>query len=175
MSDGSVDWAVYAESYDLLLSHNPYYQSLHQEVLEVCRRWSPERGERLLDLGAGTGNYSIALAKMFDQCTISHAEPNEGMNGRARAKFSETGLDNLEVLVRRAKELELENDSLAGCVCVHAFYTFEEPAEMMKRIFRWLKPGAEAVLVDAGRKVNVLSWQLAIGWQYVLWLPRLAS
>ena len=31
-------------------------------------------------------------------------------------------------------------------------------------LFRWMAPGAEAVLVDAGRQVNVLSWQIAIGW-----------
>ena len=31
-------------------------------------------------------------------------------------------------------------------------------------MYNWLQPGGEAILVDAGRIVNVLSWQIAIGW-----------
>ena len=34
-------------------------------------------------------------------------------------------------------------------------------------MFTWLKQGGKGVLVNSGRMVNVMDWQLAIGWHLI--------
>jgi ubiquinone/menaquinone biosynthesis C-methylase UbiE len=159
-----VDWARYARSYDMLLSYNPFYQQLHQDVLEHARNWSIASDDLILDLGAGTGNYSLALATHFPQAQVLHIEPNEGMNLRTREKKDMQGLENLNILPRSVEDVKLSPNSAQACVCIHALYTFSDPAGSVGDIYQWLKPGGQAILVDPGRKVKILEWQFAIGW-----------
>ena len=80
-----LDWSKYAEKYDMLLAYNPFYQDLHQEVLNLCSNWDIEPGDRMVDIGAGTGNYSIELAKKFPHARVVHVDRFEnrlGVQGR---------------------------------------------------------------------------------------------
>lgn len=160
----TVDWAVYAKTYDMLLSYNPFYQKLHQEVMEETQSWSLKSEDLIFDLGAGTGNYSLALAAKFPQAQILHIEPNDGMNLRTREKQEAQKLDNLSILPCYAEGVKLSPNSAQAAVCIHALYTFSTPQASIQNIYRWLKPGGKAILVNAGRMVKVLDWQMAIGW-----------
>ena len=61
----TVDWQLYAEKYDMLLSYNPFYQELRNDILTLTSNWQTDTGDLIVDVGAGTGNYSITLAKKF--------------------------------------------------------------------------------------------------------------
>lgn len=161
--DAPVDWSEYAETYDLLLEYNPFYQALHAEVLGHTAPWSLPPGARILDLGAGTGNYSLALAARFPEAHVVHVDRDATMNARAEQKRAEQGLDNVEIRTAQVEDLAFPDGHFAAAVCVHAFYTFPSPPEVMARLHRWLAPGAPAVFVDAGRVVKVLDWQIAVG------------
>jgi ubiquinone/menaquinone biosynthesis C-methylase UbiE len=53
----------HAQAYDLYQSAVvPGYQELLDLVSEACRRYLPQ-GARILDLGCGTGNASLAVLK----------------------------------------------------------------------------------------------------------------
>ena len=159
-----LDWSVYAKSYDLLLSYNPFYQKLQEDILKTCRGWNIAGDDLIVDLGAGTGNYSLPLAKFYPEAQVLHIEPNEGMNMRTREKMQERGIENVSILPCYASDVKISENSVQGCTCIHALYTFKDPEHIIRQIYRWLKPGGQAVLVDAGRKVKVLEWQVAIGW-----------
>ena len=58
MRDG-VSWSAYAAAYDLMAEHNPAYQSLVSDFQDVIQGWSMEPDSIILDVGAGTGNFSI--------------------------------------------------------------------------------------------------------------------
>ncbi|MEM6803591.1 MAG: methyltransferase domain-containing protein [Bacteroidota bacterium] len=162
-----LDWSSYAKSYDLLLSYNPFYQALQEDILQNCRAWQIEPDDLIIDLGAGTGNYSLPIAQFFPAARVLHIEPNEGMNTRTREKIASMGLENVSILPSYAEEVKLSTNSVSACVCIHAFYTFKDPVASIQNIYRWLKPGGMAVLVDAGRKVRVIDWQIAIGWHLI--------
>lgn len=159
----AVNWATYAQQYDMLLSYNPFYQQLHQAVVEQVKRWEIPTGGTLADIGAGTGNYSLVMANLFPQATILHFDNDEGMNAAARAKRP-VSLTNHHIYQSGAEEIELAPESLDGLISIHALYTFPNPTQVLENMYDWLRPGAPAVLVNAGRIVNVRSWQLAIGW-----------
>ena len=160
-----VNWNTYAQTYDMLLSYNPFYQQLHQEVMEHVSHWDIQSDDLLADVGAGTGNYSIALAQQFPQASVLHIDRDEGMNAVTAEKKSQAQLSNHQTLPFGIHEVNLEDESLKGLISIHALYTFPNPKRVIRDMYRWLEPGGYAVLVDAGRMLNILDWQVAIGWQ----------
>ena len=160
----TVSWNTYAQKYDMLLSYNPYYQQLHQTVLDATRSWDIQPGDQIADIGAGTGNYSLSLARLFHQAMIFHVDNDKGMNEAARIKREQASIANHYILDQKIEDVNLPDESLKALVSIHALYTFPDPKGALRKMHDWLEPGGEAILVDAGRIINVLSWQLAIGW-----------
>ena len=162
-----VDWQSYAQKYDMLLDYNPFYQQLREEILAIIKQWQFSPGDLIADIGAGTGNYSIALAAQFPRTKILHIDSNPGMIGVVEQKKKNLQLDNIEARTVPVEELQLEPASLSACFCIHSLYTFPDPAVILKNIYSWMKPGAVGIFVDPGRPVKVLDWQLAIGWKMI--------
>jgi SAM-dependent methyltransferase len=165
-----VDWYAYAQRYDLLLAYNPYYQEARRRILAEVARWSPGPGTVLADLGAGTGNYSAALARAHPETAVCHLENNRGMNAVALRKAA--GLSNFRLLAHSVFEAPFEAASLDGVLCINALYTFPAPEAVLVTIFDWLRPGGRLVLLDPGRVMNLLAWKWAIfrhlAWTYGL-------
>ena len=162
-----VDWHSYAQKYDMLLEYNPFYQQLRTEVLKRVDQWAFVPGAVLADVGAGTGNYSTALAVKFPRTKILHIDSNVGMAGVVQKKKEQLALDNIDVLTKPVEEVRLESESLSACLCIHSLYTFPEPAKVLQSVYNWMKPGGVGIFVDPGRPVKVLEWQLAIGWKMI--------
>ena len=163
----TVDWHLYAEKYDMLFNYNPFYQQLHQEIMELVKQWDIRPGASIADVGAGTGNYSVALARHFRQAHVLHIDNNTAMNERALQKKVSNGLSNLEILPKGIQDAELPPESQQALLSVHALYTFPDPAKALKKMLGWLEPGGKAILVDPGRMVKVFDWQWAIGKQLI--------
>ncbi|UZR99504.1 class I SAM-dependent methyltransferase [Chondrinema litorale] len=159
-----VNWKSYAQKYDMLLSYNPYYQQLYNEVLSYTNNWDTFPNDILLDIGAGTGNYSTQLALQHPQANIIHIDNDKGMNLEAANKANFLGLKNHIITDKNIREVVFAHNSVKGIISIHALYTFPNPTEIIKRIYNWLVPNGKVVLVDAGRIVNVISWQIAIGY-----------
>ncbi|MEL6633809.1 MAG: class I SAM-dependent methyltransferase [Bacteroidota bacterium] len=157
-----VDWSLYAQKYDLLMEYNPFYQDLHREVLLKIDSWDIPPGACILDLGAGTGNYSVALAQRFPQAQIVHVDRDEGMNKVAERKRDELDLQNLQIISRSVKDIQFPQEKIQACVCIHSLYTLPEPEKILQNIRHWLVPGGWGLFVDPGSAVNVLDWQVAI-------------
>lgn len=157
-----VDWNAYAQKYDLLLAYNPYYQSTYQEIIDHIHTWKINPSDRIADLGAGTGNYSVEVAKIFPHAQILHIDNNKNMNAIAAKKAA--GLSNLEIRNQTIEEVQFESGALQGLLCLNALYTFADPHEILKRMHKWLEEGSSVVFLDPGRVMNVTAWKLAIGW-----------
>ena len=159
-----VSWKTYAQTYDMLLSHNPFYQNVHDEVMQEVRKWKIGVNDFIADVGAGTGNYSLAIAEQFPHAKVFHIDSDGGMNARAAEKCRSKAIINHYILDQGIEAVQMEAESLKALVSIHALYTFPNPLKALEKMYDWLQPGGYAVLVDAGRMVNVRNWQLAIGW-----------
>ena len=126
--------------------------------------WDIPDGATLADIGAGTGNYSLAMARVFLQATVLHFDNDDGMNTVTAAKRP-VSMTNHHIYRQSVDEIRLEEESLDGLISIHALYTFPEPEAVLQKMYQWLKPGTSAILVNPGRNMNVLSWQMAIGWR----------
>lgn len=162
-----VDWNDYAEKYDMLLEYNPFYQQLRLEVMEAVAQWPVGPEDLVVDVGAGTGNYSLLLARQFPTAKVLHIDNNRAMNKRARKKMEKNGLNNLFIYQQGIDEVQLPPASVKAMVSVHALYTFPDIPASLQKMAGWLEPGGFGILVDPGRIVNVIRWQIAIGWHLV--------
>ncbi len=157
-ADLSVDWSSYAEVYDLMAEENPAYSELREEVLRLVDELDLKGCNRIADLGAGTGQYSLALARSCPRSRVVHAEPDTAMIAAARKKIGDVPLSNLEIVNAPASSLLFDEESLDLCTCVHALYTVENPHETLGWMHSWLKPGGVLVLCDLGRVLDIRDW-----------------
>ncbi len=160
----TVNWTAYAYQYDLMAQHNPFYQELLQHCFKAVSEWQLQPNDIIADFAAGTGNFSIALAKIFPHLTVLHVELNEQMIQVAENKAHIAGLKNWKVV-----RLDLTQDlwpipKIAGATIIHALYSLSQPKDIITRICTLLKPGGHVYAANCGRPMKVADWGKALIW-----------
>lgn len=90
-------------------------------------------GMRILDIGCGTGNFSIKLARMG--CRVVGVDVSGEMLSQARDKAEKEGLD-IEFYNMDVYNLAFEDRSFDGAFSMAAFEFISEPERALKEIFR---------------------------------------
>ncbi len=153
-----VDWTSYSAVYDLMASMNPAYQQLIAMAEEAVSQWVLPSGARVIDVGAGTGNFSLAVARRLPQAQIMHVDNDTGMIAVARSKASDAGLTNLQFVEVAGEQLTFSPASIDAAITVHALYAIPRPLDLLRNLRTWLKPGAPALLCNLGRPMRVYDW-----------------
>lgn len=76
-------WGLYAFVYDGLVYFYPY-QKLQELIVAAA---DPQKGERIVDLGCGTGNTSLRLASMEPGADLVAVDSSQNMLKRAEKKL----------------------------------------------------------------------------------------
>lgn len=88
--------------------------------------------ERVLDVGAGSGFFSLPLARLGHRVTA--IDPAAPMLALLRAKLDASTGETI-VLDNRAWD-EWEGDAADACICVHALYPMRDPAAALVKMKR---------------------------------------
>lgn len=158
MTIPNVDWNSYAEVYDLMAKHNPAYQAIIAQFKQNIKTWNVPNDARLYDLGAGTGNFSLELAKHFPQYHITHVDSDVAMNSLAQSKAREDGVVNIEFVETDLQTFDLAAESVTAISCIHALYALPDPQQVIHKMYRWLKPNGYLFVCDLGRVLQVGDW-----------------
>ena len=154
----AVDWSTYAKEYDLMAQHNPAYQELLRHCVGTVCGWPLQSGDMVADIGGGTGNFSVALARALPAVTILHADFDEAMLKIAHAKSAKFGLTNWRAVRMDVEQEVWELPALAGIVTVHSLYSFKNPQRVIGKMCAQLQPGGHVYACDIGRVMNVYDW-----------------
>jgi demethylmenaquinone methyltransferase/2-methoxy-6-polyprenyl-1,4-benzoquinol methylase/phosphoethanolamine N-methyltransferase len=106
-------------------------------------------GERVLDIGCGTGTLAIAVARAVPGAEIRGLDPAPSMVERARHKAAVANVD-VEFDVGVIERMDIEDDSvdvvLSSLMLHHLPGTLRQ--EGLREVHRVLKPGGRLVAVD---------------------------
>jgi SAM-dependent methyltransferase len=137
------DYSRQARTYDETRSASPSVLGPLREAL----RGAP--GRRLVDIGGGTGNYSLALRADGWEPLVVDRQPE--MLARAAAK----GLETLEA---DAQNLPLPDAGADAVMLVSMLHHVEDPAAALQEARRILRPGGRLALMAFTREDVVDMW-----------------
>ncbi|GJL91988.1 class I SAM-dependent methyltransferase [Hyphococcus sp.] len=124
MNDASSSFGEAAKNY---ASFRPSYPP---EVFNFLTGHAPGR-LRAVDLGAGSGQATQALSKLFEH--VVAVEPDARLAGEARLT------ENVDVKITAAETASFEANSLDAVISATAFHWMDQPA-ICRNVAAWLKP-----------------------------------
>ncbi len=135
-SDNQPDWAAIAEKFDLWL---PQIAPVGEALLEGL---AARPGDRIIDLGSGTGEPALTLARrMQGQVDITGVDAAGPMVDVAQRKVKDEGLAGIRFMHMPAEQLDFADNSFDRAMSRFGVMLFNDPLQGLKETHRVLKPG----------------------------------
>ncbi|PEJ53330.1 SAM-dependent methyltransferase [Bacillus sp. AFS002410] len=106
---------------------------------------------KILEIAPGPGYLSIELAKMGFEVTGVEISPDFVTIEKNNAKEANVSVDFKE---GNASNLPCEENTFDFIVCSAAFKNFKEPVKAISEMYRVLKPGGTALIIDMNFNVT---------------------
>jgi ubiquinone/menaquinone biosynthesis C-methylase UbiE len=159
-------WSKVAPEYDdwVATAFDEQYTTFKHHMAE-----SIGRADRVLEIGAGTGNIALHIAPHVGSVVGVDISPE--MVKEAERKRSDLGISNVEFQVGDAYDLPFANGTFDRVVCVNVLQTMKEPARALGEARRVLRRNGELIAVtyvfgdsSPWETVKLARWVLKYGW-----------
>jgi ubiquinone/menaquinone biosynthesis C-methylase UbiE len=105
--------------------------------------------EVVLDIGAGTGRFSLAIAKQLSTGKVICLDLSEEMLQHLKRKAEKEGLkDRIQILKGEAFASGLENESMDVVMSHSVFHELSSPEAVLAEMLRVLKPSGWVMITD---------------------------
>lgn len=108
----------------------------------TTRAVAPKRGERILDLAAGTASSSASLARSGADVVAADFSP--GMLAEGQRRHGD--LPNLSFVEADATKLPFEDDQFDAVTMSYGLRNVQQPKKAIAELFRVTKPGGRLVI-----------------------------
>jgi len=123
----------------------PAIQRLRATAAELLR---PRLGDRLLDVGCGTGDVVRALAGLVgSRGTVVGIEPSATMLDEARRRTAESTL-HVDFSSGDIAQLDFDDATFDGVICERVFQHLDRPRAALAELVRVTRPGGQIIVVD---------------------------
>jgi ubiquinone/menaquinone biosynthesis C-methylase UbiE len=145
-TDPSPEHRAVVEEYDRLAGIYDTRWSFYNEATarETMRRLRLEPGDRVLDVGCGTGILLGALAAAYSEAGLSGIDASPEMLGVARRRLG----DRADLRQGWAHELPWEDRSFDLVVCSSVLHYLRSPEPALAEMRRVLRPAGTVVITD---------------------------
>ncbi|WP_367138589.1 class I SAM-dependent methyltransferase [Saccharothrix sp. HUAS TT1] len=151
-----------ARGYDLLVGANPGYHRELRRSATALGVVGDGAGQRLLDLGCGTGASTAALLSVAPRAEIIGVDASAGMLDQAKRK---PWPDNVSFVHARAEDLA-ERGPFDGVFAAYLVRNLADPDPVLSEVRGLLKPGARFVAHEYSVRDSVAATAL---WTAVCW------
>jgi predicted methyltransferase len=120
-----------------------------QKVDDIFTALGVAEGSRIADVGAGSGFFTIRLARRVGANGRVYAvDVAEGVVRRLRERIRRDDLENVEAILGEPDDPKLPAAALDAALIVNAYHEMREHEAMLRRILAALKPGGRLVIVE---------------------------
>jgi SAM-dependent methyltransferase len=124
-------------------------REIYSARAEIAKAVNLKPGDRIADIGAGTGIYSMLFAETVGSSGAVYAvdiEPRflKLINQRAE----DNGHSNVVSVLSRTNSITLPEGSVDAVFICDTYHYFEDPATLMATVKSALKPGGSVYIVD---------------------------
>lgn len=134
-------WNAVAADYDQV-----WFERLPELTDRVIELLAPERGDRVLDIAAGTGTQAVRLAPRVGH--VMAIDFAESMIERLRGHIMRSRLPNLEGRLMNGQELAFDDASFDAAISMFGVSGFDDRKRALAEMFRVVVPGGRVVLGD---------------------------
>jgi len=115
---------------------------LHQPTDAMCRMAGVSVGSRVLDVAAGSGDQSLAVARLVGpRGHVLATDLSPAILAMARDNAMRAGFAQVETLVADGEDLGVPEVSFDAAVCRLGLMFFPDPLRGLREIHRALRPG----------------------------------
>jgi ubiquinone/menaquinone biosynthesis C-methylase UbiE len=105
--------------------------------------------EVILDVGAGSGYFSLAIAEKLTTRKVICLDLSEEMLQRLERKAEKEGLkDRIQIVKGDASSIKIEDESVDLVVSNGVVHELPEPEAVLREMIRVLKPGGWVIITD---------------------------
>lgn len=118
----------------------------------VLNRLGIKPGQRVADIGAGLGYYTVRIARRLGPgATIYATDVNSEYLDRLRARLSRERIAGVQLILGLPRDPRLPADSVDVAILSHMYHEIENPYEFLYRLQPSLTPGALVGIIDMDR------------------------
>jgi ubiquinone/menaquinone biosynthesis C-methylase UbiE len=132
---------------------NRQLESDHRRLLTRLDSLLPHNAA-VLEVACGPGHLSIALAQAHPDYRVMGLDISHTFIQLANQHATDAGV-TVSFVHGNAAALPFDNGSFDCIVCVAAFKNFSEPVQAIQEMYRVLKPGGSAIILDLHRDASM--------------------
>jgi len=127
----------------------------HGEAERVMDRLGIQRPQRVADIGAGLGYYTVRVARRLGPgATIYATDVNAEYLDRLRARLAREGIGGVTLILGLPREPRLLPHSVDVAILSHMYHEIENPYEFLYRLQPSLAAGARVGIIDMDRPTS---------------------
>lgn len=145
-------WSRYACNYDIRRRSGKGQDQILQTIIGLIGS-----AESVLEIGAGTGAYTIHMADKVERVTV--IEPSPSMISILQKNLGNSKINNVRIDKCRWQEAEVTpHDVVLAAGCIYVFYDIENAIKKM------LAASCEKLILTAGINLDSSIYEEAAGW-----------
>ena len=136
------------------LSYEGSSRDAWQQPERVVAALGIRPGDRVADLGSGSGYFTVHLARAVDAAgRVWAVDVDEEMNAYLRERLAREKIDNVEVVLGRYDDPLLPDGGVDLVVVIDTYHHIEDRPAYFRSLRRDLAPGGRVAVIDFdGRK-----------------------
>lgn len=120
---------------------------------------SPKSGQKILDIGSGTGSWSILVKQEFPDTKVIALDPDPDVRRIAERKATDANVDIQFLTVMGNSQIEMIDASTIDLVTISLVLhqcPMKTKTEILSNAYRLLRPGGRLLISDYGKQRSPL-------------------